>query len=180
MLLDPVTTEAKAEMEFGADTGKSMNSIRRRPSSNDFAWYIAGYVDGEGCFCVSIRPQPRNRVGWEVRPSFSVSQNSDRSQVIDLLPEIFGCGFIRPDRSDKTLKYEVRSLHGLLAGVIPFFERYPLQSSKANDFSHLRSICFLMREGRHLQVEGLVGIAQLAHQMNPSGIRKYSLEAMMR
>jgi hypothetical protein len=31
-LFDPVTTEAKAEMEIPALNGKSMDSIRRRPS----------------------------------------------------------------------------------------------------------------------------------------------------
>ena len=130
-LFDPVTTEAKAEMAF-LPQGKSMDAIRRRPSSTriDVPSYICGYVDGEGCFCVSLRPQPRIRVGWEVRPSFSVSQNGNRSEVIRLMPALFGCGTIRPDRSDRTLKFEVRSLDHLLDRVIPFFEEWPLLSSK--------------------------------------------------
>jgi hypothetical protein len=177
MLFDPVTTEAKAEMAF-LPQGKSMDAITRRPSEPGvhLGSYISGYVDGEGCFCVSMRPQRRIRVGWEVRPSFSVSQNDDRSEVIRMLPEVFGCGTIRPDRSDRTVKYEVRSLRDLTSRVVPFFERHPLLSSKQTDFEIFRRVCGLMIEGAHLTQDGVVGIADLAARMNSSGVRRYTSE----
>ena len=78
--------------------------------SVDLPSYISGYVDGEGCFSVSISPRPTLIVGWEVRPSLSVSQNGDRSEVLLDIQRYFGCGSLRPDRSDRTLKWEVRSL----------------------------------------------------------------------
>ena len=49
--------------------------------------YISGYVDGEGCFTVSISPRAKLRAGWEVRPSFSVSQNGDRAEVLYALQD---------------------------------------------------------------------------------------------
>ena len=76
----------------------------------DLPSYISGYVDGEGCFTVSISPRPTLVVRWEVRPSLSVSQNGDRLEVLLLMQDYFGCGKLRPDRSDKTWKWEVRSL----------------------------------------------------------------------
>jgi hypothetical protein len=175
-LFDPVTTEAKAEMTF-LPYGKSMDVIRRRPFGTgiDLPSYISGYVDGEGCFCVSLRPQSRLRVGWEVRPSFSVSQNEDRSELIRFLPEVFSGGRIRPDRSDKTLKFEIRSLIQLNRNVIPFFEAHPLLTSKRKDFELFRRICRLMSNGNHLEPEGLLLIAELAQKMN-SGVRKYTVE----
>ncbi|HQQ22060.1 MAG TPA: LAGLIDADG family homing endonuclease, partial [Candidatus Paceibacterota bacterium] len=69
-------------------------------------------------------------MGIETKPSFSVSQNEDRSQILFLIKKEFGCGFIRRDFSDKTLKYEIRSLEELINKVIPHFEKYPLLSSK--------------------------------------------------
>jgi len=86
-----------------------MVAITRRPSGKriHLPSYVSGYVDGEGCFCVSLRPQSRNRIGWEVRPSFSVSQNNDRAELLHELPMLFGCGTIRPDRSDRTIKFEI-------------------------------------------------------------------------
>ena len=70
--------------------------------------YISGYTDGEGCFSVSFSKRPKLKMGWEVKPSFSVGQNYDRREVLDLMKEYFKCGFMRRDYSDKTLKYEVK------------------------------------------------------------------------
>src|SRR5213075_1473539 len=92
--------------------------------------YITGYVDGEGCFMVSVAPRPTLLVGWEVRPSLSVSQNADRSEVLLLMQRYFDCGTIRPDRSDRTLKWEVRRLPYLIERIIPHFRKYPMLSSK--------------------------------------------------
>ena len=53
-----------------------------RHSREFLSAYISGYVDGEGCFTVSIAPRARLVTGWEVRPSLSVSQNGDRAEVL--------------------------------------------------------------------------------------------------
>ncbi len=100
----------------------------------DLSAYFAGFVDGEGCFTVSFSPRSKLLLGWEVRPSFSVSQNADRAEVLLLMQRHFQCGSIRPDRSDKTLKFEVRCLNDLVERIIPFFEANPLLSSKPRDF----------------------------------------------
>lgn len=76
----------------------------------DLGSYISGYVDGEGCFCVSFQPSKKHKLGWEVRPSFSVSQNQDRSETLNIILKFLKCGTLRRDYSDKTLKYEVRSI----------------------------------------------------------------------
>ena len=142
----------------------------------DIRSYLSGYADGEGCFCVSINKSKRHKFGWEIRPSFSVSQNRDRAQVLEMLQQYFGCGAIRPDRSDKTLKYEVRSVDELATKVIPHFEETPLLSSKRHDFGLFAEICQMMYQGYHLVREGFIRILDLAFEMNPSGIRKYAKE----
>src|SRR5215468_5443216 len=116
----------------------------------DIASYISGFVDGEGCFCVSFQPSVRHRFFWEVRPSFSVSQNADRAQLLYRMQEMWGCGHIRPDRSDKTLKYEVRTVRDLVEKVLPHFLNYPLLSPKMDDARRLLTICQWLLEGRHL------------------------------
>jgi LAGLIDADG endonuclease len=141
--------------------------------------YISGYVDGEGCFTVSIAPRATLLVGWEVRPSLSVSQNGDRAEVLHLVQDYFGCGSIRPDRSDKTLKWETRRLEDLLEQVIPHFERFPLLSGKRLDFERFAAICKLMAGRAHRSRGGLIEIVELASVMNPSGKRRYSTEHVL-
>ena len=141
---------------------------------SDLAIYISGYVDGEGCFCVSFQPSRRHRFGWEVRPSFSVSQNAERSELLTIIRSLWDCGSIRPDRSDKTLKFEVRKLEDLLSKVLPHFRTYPLISSKQADVVRFDQVCCWMEQRRHLERSGFVQIVRLAMEMNPSGKRKYS------
>jgi LAGLIDADG endonuclease len=140
----------------------------------DLTSYISGFVDGEGCFCVSFQPSRRHRHGWEVRPSFSVSQNADRAQLLHIIQKQWGCGFIRPDRSDKTIKYEVREVRHLVERVLPHFRAYPLVSSKQADVERFDGICQLVYERRHLELDGFEQIVRLAMEMNPSGKRKYT------
>jgi hypothetical protein len=139
----------------------------------DLPSYISGYVDGEGCFTVSISPRPTLVVGWEVRPSLSVSQNGDRSEVLLAIQRYFGCGTLRPDRSDKTLKWEIRSLPLLVERIVPHFTDYPLQSGKQRDFELFAEICERMTRGEHRCGTGLSEIVRLAGRMNPSGKRGY-------
>jgi len=136
--------------------------------------YISGFVDGEGCFCVSFQPSTRHRLGWEVRPSFSVSQNAERSQVLNLIRDEWKCGHIRPDRSDNTLKYEVRNIHELVRIVLPHFRKFPLLSAKQNDLIRFDEIYHRIALGEHLLLSGFVDIVQIAMKMNPTGKRKYS------
>jgi hypothetical protein len=149
-------------------------------SSREFLLaYISGYVDGEGCFTVSISPRAKLVVGWEVRPSLSVSQNGDRAEVLQLIQAQFGCGSIRPDRSDKTLKWETRRLEDILESVIPHFEHYPLLSGKRFDFECFAKVCQAMAAGEHRTRSGLISIVELAAGMNPSGRRRYNTEAIL-
>src|SRR5579864_7620019 len=126
--------------------------------------YISGYVDGEGCFSVSFSIRPKLKVGWEVKPSFAVAQNFDRREVLDLMMEYFGCGGIRKNTADRTLKYEIRSLNELLLKVIPHFHSFPLKSSKQKDFLFLEEICRRMNNFEHLKIKGFQEIVSIAFQ----------------
>jgi hypothetical protein len=114
-----------------------------------------------------------------VRPSLSVSQNDDRAEVLQLVQSHFGCGSIRPDRSDRTLKWETRRLEDLLERVIPHFEAFPLLFGKRRDFERFAGICRLMAGGSHRGRQGLTQIVGLAAEMNPSGRRRYQTEEIL-
>jgi len=53
----------------------------------DLGAYLSGYADGEGCFCVTFNRSKRHTLGWDIRPSFSVSQNHDRAQVLEFVSQ---------------------------------------------------------------------------------------------
>ena len=135
--------------------------------------YISGYVDGEGSFLVSFSPRRKLLTGLEVRPSFSISQRKDRSEVLSLIKSFFDCGSIRFNSSDQTKKYEVRSLKNLIEVIIPHFKIYPLLSSKIKDFELFSQICEMMQKGEHKTKKSLIKIINLACKMNIGGSRRY-------
>ena len=96
------------------------------------------------------------------------------------MQEFFECGFIRRDYSDKTLKYEVRSLSDLINKVIPHFKKYPLLSEKQKDLEFFKRVCILMQKNLHRDKEGLQKIMNLVFKMNPSGKRKYTKAEMQK
>ena len=139
----------------------------------DLGAYLSGYADGEGCFCVTFNRSARHAHGWDIRPSFSVSQNHERAQVLELFRKTLGCGTLRPDRSDRTLKFEVRSVPELVAKVIPHFQKYPMLSAKQRDFDIFTVICEMMNRGEHLAEAGFKRIATMAAEINSTGKKKY-------
>ena len=93
-------------------------------------WFVTGLAEGEGCFCVSIAIRPKMKVGLEARPSFSLSLNERDRELLGELQAYFECGWIRESRSDRTFKYEVRSVPELSGRIVPHFEAYPLRGAK--------------------------------------------------
>lgn len=141
--------------------------------------YISGFVDGEGCFSISFSKRSKFIIGWETKPSFSVSQNHDRSEVLHLMQKTFDCGFMRDGITDRTIKYEVRRLDDLVEKIIPHFDRYPLLSSKRKDFNLFKTVCMMMKNNDHKTKKGLEKILSIAFKMNESGRRKYSKQDIL-
>jgi hypothetical protein len=132
--------------------------------------YIAGYVDGEGSFAVSIQRNASCRVGFQLLPEFHVSQNGDRAEVLELIRERFGCGYIKANsRRDRALVYVVRDRRALVEAVIPFFECFPLLSSKHADFVRFAHVVREMDRGRHLTDDGFGELLDIALSMNGGG-----------
>ena len=146
---------------------------------NNLGSYLSGFADGEGSFCVYFSPRSRMTLGWEVRPSFSVGQNTSRPEVLNLFLQYFKCGSLRPNRGDNTVKFEIRSLKPLLEVVIPHFRKYPLLSSKAKDFEKFVMICNLLSQGSHLTEAGFKKIVDVAFGMNGLGARRYKKEDIL-
>ena len=132
--------------------------------------YIAGYVDGEGSFAVSVQRNPSCGHGLQLVPEFHVSQNGDRAQVLELIRERLDCGRIRPNsRRDRALVLVVRNRRDLLDRVIPFFERNPLLSSKYADFEKFAQIVRELALGHHRTPAGFRRLLALAVSMNGGG-----------
>jgi hypothetical protein len=132
--------------------------------------YIAGYVDGEGSFSVSVQRNNTCRIGFQLVPEFHVSQNGDRAQVLEVIRGRLACGYIKPNsKRDRALVFVVRERRALLESVIPFFERVPLLSTKRADFEKFARIVRQMALGHHRTLAGFRELLELALSMNGGG-----------
>ena len=141
-------------------------------------FYITGFTEGEGSFYVGILSR-KMKTGWEIRPSFSLSQNEKDTELIYSLVDFFGCGFVRPSKGDQTVKYEVRSLKDLQEKIIPHFEKYQLKGRKQQDFIAFKKAVEIMKKNKHLEKEGLMEITSLALTMTKNPRRIISLENIL-
>ena len=133
--------------------------------------WVVGFVDGEGCFSVSIHRNAmcRSTGGWQLRPVFHVYQHVRHRAVLEELVSFFGVGRLRskgPKSSAWT--YAVDSLRDLEAVVLPFFERHPLRIKDA-DFRQFATIVRAMRRKEHLDPDGFERLVRAAYAMNLDG-----------
>ncbi len=134
-------------------------------------WWVCGFVDGEGCFSVSIHRNPhvRRTRGWQLNAVFQVSQHRNSQHVLEALRVFFGCGKVRTKGPhSRVMVYAVDSMNDLEAVVIPFFERHPLLV-KAHDFEAFAAIVRSMRRKEHLEPAGFERLVRLAFGMNAAG-----------
>ncbi len=143
--------------------------------------HVAGFIDGEGCFSVSFRLRKKMVLGIEVQPSFTIGQlkTVENYHLLSEIQKIFDGGGIRSSHRDNCYKYETRKIEHIIQNIIPFINKYPLYSSKINDFKLFEKICSLIKAKHHLTFVGLKQIIELAYQMNPTGSRKITATLLL-
>ena len=144
--------------------------------------YLSGFTDGEGTFSIGLQRRPDLSLGFQLVPEFRVSQNAERASILYTFQRVLGCGRIvendgRSGSSDRTLVLVVRNRKDLVERVIPFFERNPLLSEKANEFETFGEVVLAMDAGQHLDPDGFERLIRTSLRMNGGGrYRKWSLE----
>ena len=144
--------------------------MSKREIPSHIAWYISGFVDGEGSFNVSLRKKNDYRIGWQVVLSFNVSQRE--RQILALMKRHFRCGIIK-QRKDGLHSYDVTNPKAIQERIIPFFEKhYFLSANKKKNFTIFKNIVNLMAEKKHLEKNGFNKILKLRSILNQGKGRK--------
>jgi hypothetical protein len=140
--------------------------------SKEEAFYIVGFVDGEGSFNISFKIRKDYSCGIQVYPSFNISQKEE--SILIWIKRKFDCGNIR-NRGDGVFYYEVHSLDDLKRVVIPFFKEYKLKTKNRIAFEVFSEIVFLLNSPK-LRWEDIKNIYYLREKIIVGRQRKYSLE----
>jgi len=158
---------------LGAD-----NQQERVPTNKEFLnYYLAGFVDGEGCFSVTICKSRFAHLRWKIDPLFQVYQHKDNSTILYIFKEVLGCGYVSEKGGNPSCYvYCVDKISEILGVVVPFFEKYQLIGEKYENFLLFKTIVLGIQEGKHRFKEGFIELAEIAFKMNRNGkYRKHSL-----
>lgn len=112
---------------------------------------MSGFTDAEGCFSFSTSVTETQKL--KVGVQFKVTQQSSSKEVLYDLKNYFKVGKVYKDNFN-ALKYQVQDLASIRSQIIPHFEQYPLQTSKALDFKDWSNIVELLYNKKHYDTEG--------------------------
>lgn len=150
------------------------DNVRGAENQQERLWaegWVVGFVDGEGCFSCPIFQNKPMTTGWQVQPQFAVVQSASSRDVLEDLVRFFGCGKVYINRRhdnhrEDLFRYSVSRFSDVRDVIIPFFQRNPLRTSKQLNFEKFVQVVSLMDQGRHLELPGLIQIAEIAETMN--------------
>ena len=116
--------------------------------------YLAGFVDGEGCFYVGFSQRQDLPLKWQIITEFHLSQNPSGKNILQAFQKRLGCGYIKPNhlknKRDKTWVLIVKNRNDLRSKLIPFFRKHYLHSQKHKDFLVFAEVIELINKGMHL------------------------------
>lgn len=159
-------------------TMRAVRTISRKDlDAEKLGYFLAGFVEGEGSFNVSLRRKDDYKVNWQVVMSFNVSQKDP--SLLFLIKKELRCGIIKVRKRDGLYSFDVTKPQDICKKVIPYFLRYQVQSvSKRKNFSLFCKVAQLMQKGEHRNQRGLKLILELREQINEGKgrTRKYGIE----
>ena len=136
--------------------------------------YIVGFVDGEGCFCITVNNGKKGKP--EIRLLFEIEVREDDEDILRQIQETLGCGniyrleYARYEKWRPHVKYKVSNFQDISTKIIPFFTRYPLQAKKRFSFQKFCQVAKLMDKKEHLNLEGISKILKIKHMDSPDAL----------
>ena len=133
-------------------------------------WFLAGFIEGEGSVCVSIKEHRNGKFGYLIDPEFFVYQHKNRRGSLELAGAVFGTGRIYPKPGNPdVLVFAIDARRSLIERVIPFLDQYSIFSSKLSDYGKFKKIVMALENKEHWTKEGMIRIIRLAYTMNLEG-----------
>ena len=101
--------------------------------------YIAGFVDGEGCFALSMRKDVRHErkskaTYYSWKASFAINLRADDAALLKCIQNRLGVGSVTFTKDKTSVRFQVSDLYELRDVIVPFFELHTLYGKKGRDF----------------------------------------------
>ena len=143
-------------------------------------WFLAGFIEGEGSVCISVKEHPTAKFGYYVDPEFFLYEHRAHPQALELARQMFGSGRILPKTGDPAvLVYAIASRRSLAEKVVPFLRKYMVFAPRKMIYLGFCDIVEAMERKEHHSPLGMARIVQQAYALNPvanGNVRERSLQ----
>lgn len=129
-------------------------------------YWLAGFVNAEGCFSIDLRKASAYKSGYQVRLRFRISQHIRDHMLMQSLTEYLNCGIIEVYPKSNAVNFSVFKFDDITTKIIPFFNKYPIIGIKASGFEKFCKAADLISSGQHLSSEGLEKIRQIKSELD--------------
>jgi len=148
------------------------NQQERLNITEEFKWFLAGLIEGEGSLCISLKQHPSAKFGFYIDPEFFIYQHKITKELLEMAKEFFGTGRIIPKPGNEdVLVYVISSRKSIIEKVIPFYEKYMRYSSeiKRRNFEIFKEATSALENKAHNTLEGVLRVVDLVYSMNHAG-----------
>jgi len=139
--------------------------IEEGMNSNLNPYYIPGFVDGEGCFAITITK--KNKRVPEVRLLFEIELEKADEEILHRIAATIGCGKIydvvykKYPHWQPHVKLKVGNFKDINEKVIPFFKKYPLEAKKKYQFEKFCKVAEIIKVKKHLSKKGVEEVLRI-------------------
>lgn len=179
-------TLKRVNIKFLVNTFNSNFSTSTIGTKKLSGWWVAGFVDAEGCFRISIiknknykgnpwstslysteKPDELgNTMPLSVRLYFQIGLHLKDEKILKLIQSSLGGGKIyRSNTRPDYVELQVSSFKDMYA-IINFFNNYPLITQKLADYLLFKKAYELILNKQHLTIEGLKTLVAIKALVN--------------
>jgi len=121
--------------------------------------WLVGFTDGEGCFY--IKP---TKFGFTV--NMSISQHVRDIALLGNIADFLNCGIVEKPCTRSSATFVTYKSKDIYDKIIPFFNNYPLQGTKLQNFKYFCEVTNILKDKSKLTEENLKLIKKIKLKMN--------------
>jgi hypothetical protein len=125
--------------------------------------WIAGFTQSDGSFVVTFSKQNK---GIPIRPVpvFNITQSITELDLFVALQKHLGVGKLYKNRQN--VVFVVKSIDEIVNTILPLFDKHQVRGGKLLAYNIFKKVSLMIKNKKHLTVEGTLQILNLAYFMN--------------
>jgi cytochrome c oxidase subunit 3 len=154
------------------------SALKNKKLDNYFLEWLAGFVDSEGNFNISLRNYTSHNNKYNsLILTFQIGLHIDDLAVLEYIKNRLGCGNI--SISKNRCNFFVNDQASLINIIVPIFKLVELKSSKYYQFLIFEKAVNLIKNKGHLSSSGKIQIIKFYHEIKNSNVKSNSLRTVI-